>query len=368
MNTLSRCCRPATALAAVLTLACGPATTPEEATPADTPTDESKPVSVDLFEVHDPSFHDLIPADARIDVLAEGYSWSEGPVWVKDGAYLLFSDVPQNVIHRWSETDGAQPWIRSSGYTDSTPRGGEPGSNGLAIDADGNLVLCQHGDRRLARLRLPVAEQVDGPHEFVTVADRFDGKRFHSPNDLVIHPSGDIYFTDPPYGLDGGPESPQREMEHHGVYRVATDGSVTLLYADLTRPNGIALSPDGKTLYMANSDPEQAVWMAWSLSEDGQLRDGKIFYDATATVSEERPGLPDGMAVDESGNVFATGPGGVWVFNPEGRHLGTLRLADPTANCTFGDDGRSLFLTSNNRLLRIRLATRGLEFQETPDG
>ncbi|MEM7582070.1 MAG: SMP-30/gluconolactonase/LRE family protein [Acidobacteriota bacterium] len=357
------------ALFTLLLTACQPSPDPPP-TQAEAPAPE--PAEVIAMEVHDPAFHSLVPEDLKLEVLGEGYSWSEGPVWVADGDYLLFSDVPQNVIYRWHETDGVQPWIRPSGYTGSTPREGEPGSNGLVIDAEGRLLLCQHGDRRVARLAQPLAELTvdtapgDNADNFETVADRFDGKRFNSPNDLVLHPSGDLYFTDPPYGLVGGADSPDRELDHYGVYRIATDGSVTLLHDQLSRPNGIALSPDGTTLYVANSDPQAALWMAWTLGEDGTLSDGRVLHDATSQVSDERPGLPDGMKIDADGNLFATGPGGIWVFSADGKHLGTLRLPDPTANCAFGEDGRSLFVTSNHRLLRVRLNSRGLGFDEPP--
>lgn len=325
------------------------------------------------LESHDREFFEVVPEDAEIEVLGTGYTWSEGPVWVRGtgsrGGFLLFSDVPEDTVHRWDEENGVRTWIRPSGLTGDDPRSREPGANGLVIDDEGRLLLCQHGDRRVARLTQPPSAGPwvdDSAAPFETLARAYDGLRFHSPNDLVIHPGGAIYFTDPPYGLPGGPDSEAREMDHHGVYRLAIDGTVDLVHDGLTRPNGIILSPDGGTLYVANSDPERAIWMSWPVRDDGSLGEGSVFHDATAQVSDERPGLPDGMAVDADGRLFATGPGGVWVFAADGRHLGTLRMADPTANCTFGDDdGRSLFVTSNHRLLRIRMDTVGLGF-ETP--
>ncbi len=298
-----------------------------------------------------PEIDRLIPPGAEIEVLARGFEWAEGPLWIEDGGYLLFSDVPRNRIYRWKEGEGVGVWLEPSGYTGEVPRGGEPGSNGLLLDADGRLVLCQHGDRRVARLAAPL----EAPEpDFETLADRYRGKRFSSPNDAVFHSGGALYFTDPPYGLPEGPGDPAQDTEVHGVYRLGTDGGVTLLTGELTRPNGIAFSPDERTLYVANSDPEHAVWMAWEVLDDGTLGSGRVFFDATRWVGE-RPGLPDGLAVDADGHLFATGPGGVLVFAPDGRHLGTIVTTRATANCTFGNGGRSLYITADDYLLRLRL-------------
>jgi gluconolactonase len=206
----------------------------------------------------------------------------------------------------------------------------------------------------MARMEAPL----DAPRaEFATLADRFDGKRLNSPNDAAFHSSGALYFTDPPYGLAEGPDDPSRELPFSGVYRAAPDGAVTLLTDELSRPNGIAFSPDEKILYVANSDPERAIWMAYPVLEDGSIGEGRLFFDATAWVPD-RPGLPDGMAVDAAGNLFATGPGGVLVLTSDGRHLGTLHTTQATSNCTLGEGGRSLFITADRYLLRIRLAAR----------
>lgn len=313
---------------------------------------ESPAPTLGSIERLSPEIDRLIPPGAEIEVLARGFEWAEGPLWIEDGGYLLFSDVPRNRIYRWKEGEGVGVWLEPSGYTGEVPRGGEPGSNGLLLDADGRLVLCQHGDRRIARLAAPL----EAPEPvFETLADRYRGKRFSSPNDAVFHSSGALYFTDPPYGLPEGPGDPARETEVHGVYRLGTDGSVKLLTGELTRPNGIAFSPDERTLYVANSDPERAVWMAWDVLDDGTIADGRVFFDATHWVGE-RPGLPDGLEVDARGNLFATGPGGVLVFAPDGRHLGTVLTTQATANCTFGEGGRSLYMTADGYLLRLRLA------------
>src|SRR4051812_41941883 len=294
----------------------------------------------------------ILARDARMERLAEGYDWSEGPVWVHDGGYLLFSDVPQNTVFRWKEGSGASVFLKPSGYTGSSPRGGEPGSNGLVLDPQGRLVLCQHGDRRVARRE---------DERFVTLADRYQGKRFNSPNDAVYKSNGDLYFTDPPYGLLGQNDDPTKELKFNGVYRLAKDGTVTLLTDEMTFPNGIAFAPDEETLYVANSDPKKAIWMAFPIKDDGTLGKGRVFFDATRWAGSKK-GLPDGMKVDRAGNLFATGPGGVLIFDPDGSHLGTLATGEATANCGFGDDGSTLYITADMYLCRIRVKTRGQGF------
>ncbi len=314
------------------------------------------PKPLGTIERFDPRFDKLVPPGATMEVLAEGYDWSEGPAWDRKGKFLLFSDVPANTVFKWSgtsDTPAPSVFLKPSGYTGKAPRGGEPGSNGLVFDPQGRLVLCQHGDRRVARL------EADG--SFRTLADRFDGKRFNSPNDAVFASDGSVLFTDPPYGLEGGNGSPLKEIQFNGVYRVAPDGAVTLLTRELTYPNGLALSPDEKTLYVANSDPEKAVWMAFGRKGDGTLGPGRVFFDATRGVKTLK-GLPDGMKVDKDGHLFATGPGGVLVFHPDGTHLGTLNTGEATANVGWGEDGSTLFITADMFLGRLRTATKGPGF------
>lgn len=299
-----------------------------------------------------PELDNLLPADAKIEALGEGYNWSEGPVWVARGGYLLFSDVPENKIFKWKEGEGVSLYLTPSGFTGKKTESGEPGSNGLALDAEGRLVLCQHGDRRVARMTSPV----DQPKpEFETLADRWNGKRFNSPNDVCFDRKGNLYFTDPPYGLPKHADDPTKEIPFQGVYRRTPDGSVDLLVDSLTRPNGIALSPDEKTLYVANSDPEKALWMAYDLQADGKLTNGRIFYDATPMVGEDYKGLPDGLKVSKAGIVFATGPGGVWIFKPDGTALGRINPGVPTANCALDSDEKVLYLTADMYLCRVKL-------------
>ncbi|NNE48386.1 MAG: SMP-30/gluconolactonase/LRE family protein [Rhodothermales bacterium] len=310
-------------------------------------TDHARVDTIGYLEVAHPDFHRLVPSDARIEILAEGFTWSEGPVWIPDGGYLLFSDVPENMIYRWDEQDGLSVWLSPSGET-GYASGAHEGSNGLLLNKDGELVLCQHGDRRVAKMN---ADLEDPQPLFTTLADQFNGKRFNSPNDAAYHRSGDLYFTDPPYGLT---EASNSELGFQGVFRLSTGGVVELLTDDLARPNGIAFSPDGSTLYVANSDHERAVWVAYDVGDDGMLSNARTFFDASRW-SGSRSGLPDGLKVDDQGNLFATGPGGVVVLAPDSTHLGTIRLPVPAANVAFGDDGRYLYITADMYLLRIRL-------------
>ncbi|MFO0813105.1 MAG: SMP-30/gluconolactonase/LRE family protein [Gemmatales bacterium] len=300
---------------------------------------------------HDPRFNTLVPASATLEKLAGGFDWAEGPIWQPKENRLLFSDIPKNMIWQWSKTKGLQPFLHHSGYTGTAKRGGESGCNGLTLNADGQLVLCQHGDRRIALLNS------DGK-TFTTLADRYEGKRFNSPNDLAFKRNGDLYFTDPPYGLEKGADDPARELSYCGVYRLSKDGKVTLLTKELSRPNGIAFSPDEKTLYVANSDPVKSIWMAYPVKDDGTLGSGKVFYDVTKEVPRMK-GLPDGLKVDVKGNLFATGPGGVWVFTPQAEYLGRIDPGCATANCGFGEDGSTLFLTADKSLYRVTTTTRG---------
>jgi gluconolactonase len=309
--------------------------------------------SLGTIERLDPRLDAIVPKDARVERLAEGYDWSEGPVWDKATKSLLFSDVPMNTVYRWKDgEDVPTVFLKPSGYTGATARGGEPGSNGLTMDPEGRLVLCQHGDRRVARLE---------GGKFTPIADNYEGKKFNSPNDAVYHSNGDLYFTDPPYGLLKLNADPAKELPWNGVYRVSKDGKVTLLTKEMTFPNGLAFSPDEKTLYVANSDPNLAIWKAFPVKDDGTLGEGKVFFDSTS-MAKTKKGLPDGMKVDAKGNLFATGPGGVLIFAPDGTHLGTFATGEATANCGWGDDGSTLYITADMYLGRVKLTTKGKGF------
>jgi gluconolactonase len=326
--------------------------------PDETAVASSAPQTIGGIERLSPGLDGLIPPGTEIEVLAEGFDWSEGPVWISEGDYLLFSDIPPNAIYRWKEGQGHSLWLSPSGFTGDQFAGREPGSNGLILDHEGRLLLCQHGDRRIARMDAPLSSPAA---RFVTIADRWEGARFNSPNDVALHSSGAIYFTDPPYGLEQGPDDPAREIAFQGVYRVSPDGKVDLLSDRMTRPNGIAFSPDERTLYVANSDPQAPLWMAYRLNDEGLIAEERVFFHA-GELAAQRQGLPDGLKVDADGNLFATGPGGVLVLSPDGEHLGTILTTQATANCAFGDDGRTLYMTADMYLLRVRLSTRGLGF------
>jgi gluconolactonase len=305
----------------------------------------------------DPRLDALIAKDANIEVIASGFDWCEGPVWVPGGdgkaGFLLFSEIPSNSVRRWSEDqDGVSIYLQPSGYTGVGKYSGEPGSNGLVLDQQGRLISCEHGDRRISLLTK------DGGKR--TLTDAVEGKRFNSPNDLTIKSNGDIYFTDPIYGLPKQASDPARELDHCGVYRYSIkDQKTTLLTDVLARPNGIAFSPDEKILYVAQSDPKAAIWMAFPVKADGTLEGGKIFKDVTGMGKETgMKGLPDGMKVDAKGNLWATGPGGVHVMAPDGTLLGRIDTKQSTSNCAFGGpNGNTLFITADMFVCRIQTTT-----------
>ncbi len=302
----------------------------------------------------DPALDQFLAPHATIEKLAGGFEWSEGPVWVKRGNYLLFSDVPNNVVYRWDPGLGTTEFLYPSGYTGAAKRGGEPGSNGLTIDSKGRLVLAQHGDRQIGRL------EKNG--KVKALAQFYQFRRFNSPNDLVYHSNGDLYFTDPPYGLEKNNADPKKELNFNGVYRLTPKGQVSLVVSDLSFPNGIALSPDDSILYVAISDSKRPVIMAYALDQDGAAWNGRVFFD-TAPLREGRKGVPDGLKVDIHGNLWATGPGGVLVISPEGKHLGTINTGEATANCAFGGkDGSMLYITADMYLCRIQTLSKGLGF------
>lgn len=307
------------------------------------------------IDVFDPVLAGVVDPNARIERLAEGFTWSEGPAWMGgiDGA-LLFTDVPENRMHRWSPRDGLSVFLQPSGYAGPpTAALREPGANGLLAEPGGTLLLADSGSRLVARLDLASKRKT-------VLADRFDGHRFNSPNDLAKRADGRIFFTDPPYGLVGIQDSPARELPFSGVYRLDVDGSVSLLDESLAFPNGIALSPDGRTLYVSNSDPKKPVWIAYSLDDDGKVLSRRVFADAADLVATGAPGLPDGMAVATDGTLFASAPGGVLVFAPDGRRLGRIETGGPVSNVAFGGDGRDLYMTSGSILARVRVRASGL--------
>jgi len=303
----------------------------------------------------DPALDALIAPDVEIEEIASGFQWTEGPVWVKDGGYLLFSNLSPdaNTIYRWSRADGTSAFITPAGYAGPpTPTLREPGSNGLAIDHTGKLIICDSGDRSLTRYDLATKRRT-------TLVDRFEGKRLNSPNDLVIAKSGAIYFTDPPYGLEGLENSPIKELSFSGLYRLSPEGKLALLDKEFLYPNGIAFAPDEKTLFVCNTDQKLAIIRAYKLDADGMPANFTTFFDFRPYFTPGGIGVPDGMKIDEAGNVFAAGPGGHYVISPAGKLLGVIEIPGRYAtNSAFGEDGSTLFIAATDIVVRMRLKTK----------
>lgn len=308
--------------------------------------------TIGRIEKFDPALDALVSSNAKAEIIAEGLDWSEGPLWVEKHKMLIFSDVPQNTIYKWTEAKGKEVYLTPSGYTDTAKRGGETGSNGLALDNKGNLVLSQHGDRRIARMDASLDKPAPA---FYPLASNFNGKKFNSPNDVIVSSKGEIFFTDPPYGLEKNMNDPKKEIPFQGVYRVSRSGEITLISDTITRPNGIAFLPGEKTLLVANSDPRKPNWYAFDIDENGKASNGRIFYSAV-TSEKGLKGSPDGMKVDKNGNLWATGPGGIWIISKEGKLLGKIRIDDnPTSNCSFSADEKTLYITNDMYILRVQL-------------
>ena len=319
----------------------------------------SSPIKVDRL---DASADRIIPADARLEKIADGFTWVEGPVWVKDS--LFFADIPSDSIRKWTPGAGVSIFLKPSGYQGTAPYGGpEPGSNGMTLDHRGRLTVAGHAQRNVYRLESPDAK---GP--ITVLADSYQGKKLNSPNDLVYGSDGSLYFTDPPYGLRTQKDSdPEKQLSVNGVYRIPraleqnpgaapARADLQLLISDLTRPNGIAFSPDEKYLYVNNSEPKK-IWMRYRVQPDGTLTEPRLLYDATA---DTRPGAPDGMKVDQEGNIYSAGPGGVWIFSPGGKLLATILIPEKTANVAWaGPDRQMLYITASSSVYRVHLDIPG---------
>ena len=312
----------------------------------------AEPISVTITSL-DPRFDQLVPRDAQLERIADGFTWVEGPVWHKQEGYLLFSDIPANSVYKWKPGEGVSLFVKNSGYSGTMPFAGkEPGSNGLTFDVQGRLVLCRHGDRQIGRL--------ESNGTIVLLAGHYDGHKINSPNDLVFKSNGDLYFTDPPFGLpkvfDDSSKAPVQ-----GVYRLSKDGIVTLLIHDIKAPNGIAFSPDEKTLYLSDVDPKRAAWLAYDVQPDGMVTNGRVFFDATRWRKDPFFG-PDGFKVDHHGNIFGARPGGLSVIASDGTLLGTIETGRPTSNVAWGEDGQTLFITGGGAVYRLRLRTSGAQY------
>ncbi|MDB4923785.1 SMP-30/gluconolactonase/LRE family protein [Mucilaginibacter sp.] len=296
-------------------------------------------------------FNTIVSKNAKAQLLADGFLWSEGPLWVESHRMFLFSDVKKNVIYKWTREKGREVYLSPAGYTGSVPRGGELGSNGLCLNLKGQLVICQDGDRVVSVMDAPL----DKPRpKFIKIASTYKGKKFDSPNDLAVFNNGDIYFTDPPYGLEKNVKDPLKGAPYQGVYRIAKNGKITLLTDTLTRPNGIAFFPGGKTILISNSDKGKAYWYAYDLDKNGLFTHGRIFYSAN-TAAKTAAGMPDGLKIDKNGTVFASGPGGIWIFNRQGKLLGKILVNDLASNCSLSGDEKALYVTSNHRVLKVTL-------------
>lgn len=304
-----------------------------------------------------PELDQYVSPGAEIEILAEGFGWSEGPVWVNRLDAILFSDVPANKVYRWDEKNGLRVYLDPSGYTGIAPRGkegslnaekrDESGSNGLVLDANGQLTICMHGDRRVAKL------DDWEKKSFTTIVGKYQGKYFNSPNDLVFAKNGDLYFTDPPYGLKKGDEDPLKELDFNGVFKLTPSGKLSLIIKDLTRPNGVAISNDQNTLYVAISDPKDRRIMAYDITSKG-VENGRVFFNDDALPKGDQ-GNFDGLKIHPSGTIFSTGPGGVLIITPQGKHLGTIRTQEKTANCAFDAKHEYLYMTTHMYLTRIKL-------------
>lgn len=294
----------------------------------------------------DPEFDALVPKDARIEKLATGFTFTEGPLWRPQGV-LWFSDVPGNVVRSVTPLGEVKVIIDKAGGTVPAPPGAFIGPNGMIAGEDGTVLLCQHGNRRIVRV---AKDMTVTPY-----IDKYEGRRLNSPNDLVYRSDGALYFTDPPYGLPKQDADPAKELKFNAVF-LYLRGKLTPVITDLNRPNGIAFSPDEKTLYVANSDERKRFWMKYDVAADGRLSNGRMFYDL---ASAKERGIPDGMKVDSKGDIYAAGPEGVWVLSPEGKHLGTIQPGETAANCAWGDDGKTLYITATTSIYRIRVKIPG---------
>jgi gluconolactonase len=304
------------------------------------------------IEVLDDTALELIDPDAEIEVIGEGFEWTEGPLYIAEGDYLLFSDIPNNTVFKINADGKVSTYLKPSGYLGAGKYGNEPGSNGLLLSPKGELVLLQHGERRVAKMTAPLNNPKP---EYVALVDSYQGKRFNSPNDGVFDSKGNLYFTDPPYGLPKQMEDPNKELDFQGVYCLTISGEIVLLDS-LTRPNGIALSPDESILYVAVSDPKHAVWYQYDVIEAREITNKRIFYDVTHLNGQEgEQGLPDGMKMHSSGHLFATGPAGLFIFDPHGKPIARIRTGQATANCTFSSDEKRLFITADDYVLQVPL-------------
>lgn len=306
---------------------------------------EYKEIDTNIERLHT-DLDKLIDPTAKLEVIAEGFKWVEGPLWVEEQQMLLFSDIPNNKVHKWTEQAGLQAYLVPAGYTGKQERGGEMGSNGLLLDQDGNLILCQHGNRRIARMDALLTHPQPS---YISMADHWEGKRLNSPNDIIQRSNGDFFFTDPPYGLNDQ-DIEKKELDFCGVYKLDTLGHLSLLIDSLSRPNGLAFSPDERRLYVGNSDAERPMLYAYDIGPEDSLKASGIVFDF-----KKYGGGPDGFKIDKEGNIFASGPGGLWIFNKSYVPIGKINLSKAVSNCCLADDGKTLYITNSDQVLRLRM-------------
>ena len=308
-------------------------------------------ISKTRIEVLDTEALAFIDTSAKVEELAGGYHWTEGPLYIANGDYFIFSDVPANKVFKWKDGEGVSPYLDSSGYTGSVPKEKEPGSNGLTLDPKGRLVLTQQGNRRVARMLAPLSKPSP---KYESLVNKYQGKKLNSPNDLVFKSNGDLYFTDPPYGLDHGDEDSTKEMSFHGVFRVKPNGKVDVVTKEFRFPNGLALTPDEKFLLVAHSDADNMVWMKYELGKDGLVKNKSVFYKVP-DADKKDPGSPDGFKINRKGYVFSSGPGGVWIFNPSGKPIARIYTGELASNCALSSDEKTLFITCDDYIKKVRL-------------
>lgn len=293
----------------------------------------------------------VIPKGAKIEHIATGLTWAEGPLWIESEKMLLCSDVKMDRIHKWTEEEGLSVYIEPSGFTGANSDSREKGSNGLVLNSAGELVLCQHGNRQIAKMMAPLNAPAS---KFSAVVDRYDSKKFNSPNDLVYDSKGNLFFTDPPFGLsEAMMDDPNKELDFQGIYKYTVDKKLILLSDEVSRPNGLAFSPDESKLYIANTDGNEAQWLSFDVRSD-TLINKTVIYDATSLIGKES-GFPDGVKVDSKGNIFTAGPGGIWIFSDDFVLLGKIKSGFWSSNCNFDGDYSTLYITADDHLLRVKL-------------
>ncbi len=332
------------AFSLLMTLACGGAPEPAE-------TEAAQDHGAGTVVKANPGLDTIVPADYTIEKLAGGFIFIEGPAWVRGwpgSPFLLFSDVRGNATYKWDLASGQTSDFKKPNFEGEYEDGRGIGSNGITMDKDGNVLIAEHGNRRIAK--------VTKSGEWSTLVDNWEGKKLNSPNDMTWHSNGWLYFTDPPYGLAKQDDDPDKEIPFNGIFRLSPDGKTVEKLGEQTRPNGIGFSPDEKTLYVANSDPNQKVWFAYPVEDDGTLGERRVFANVTSETAE---GVPDGLKLDTAGNLYGTGPGGVWIFSPDGAHLGTLQPDEVPANVGWGNDGKTLYMTARTGLYRMNLLASG---------